>query len=105
MAHDDGALARYAESLHNQVALDASVEGAEAAPSEVFTGRLIEVLVEAGELEEAASCYYQARGIEVHGYGIDEEDTLNLIATAYRGQAPPASVTRTDISTSFRRLE
>jgi AIPR protein len=100
----EDALARYAASLHNEVALDASVEGAEAAPSEVFTERLIETLTEAGELEEAYGCYYQARGIEVHGYGIDDGDTLNLIATLYRGTAPPTSVTRTDISTAFRRL-
>jgi hypothetical protein len=104
MATDHKGLLRYAESLRNEIALDASVEGAEAAPSAVFTERLIDVLVEAGELEDASPSYYHARGIEVYGYGIDDDDTLNLITTIYRGQVPPASVTRTDISTALRRL-
>jgi hypothetical protein len=104
MAGDPQALVSYAEALRNEIMLDASVEGAEAAPSQVFTERLIDVLIEAGELEDASTSYYQARGMEVHGYGIDEDDTLNLIGTIYRGQVPPASVTRTDITTAFRRL-
>lgn len=104
MAADDQDLIRYAQSLRNEIVLDAFAEGAEAAPSAVFTERLIDVLIEAGELEDASPSYHQARGIEVYGYGIDDDDTLNLIATIYRGQVPPASVTRTDIGTAFRRL-
>src|SRR4051794_2639565 len=98
-------LAEFAQSLHNEISLDASIEGAEGMLSEVFTSRLIEVLVDAGELEEAVPCYLRERGIEVHGYGIDDDDTLNLVSTIYRGTIPPASVTRTDVATAFRRLE
>jgi hypothetical protein len=98
-------LTEYAESLRNEVTLDASIEGAEAMLSEVFTSRLIDVLVDAGEFEEAVPCYMRERGIEVHGYGIDDDDTLNLVSTIYRGAVPPASVTRTDVATAFRRLE
>jgi hypothetical protein len=98
-------LSDFAESLRNEISLDASIDGAESMLSEVFTARMIEVLVDAGELEEAVPCYLRERGIEVHGYGIDDEDTLNLVSTIYRGAVPPASVTRTDVATAFRRLE
>ncbi len=81
------ALTEFAESLRNEITLDASIEGAEAMLSEVFTSRLIDVLVDAGELEEAVPCYLRERGIEVHGYGIDDDDTLNLVSTIYRGHS------------------
>jgi hypothetical protein len=98
-------LAEFAESLRNEITLDASIDGAESMLSEVFTARMIDVLVDAGELEEGVPCYLRERGIEVHGYGVDDEDTLNLVTTIYRGAVPPASVTRTDVTTAFRRLE
>jgi hypothetical protein len=98
------ALADFAESLRNEISLDASIDGAESMLSEVFTARMIEVLVDAGELEEAIPCYLRERGIEVHGYGVDD-DTLNLVATLYHGVVPPARITRTDVATAFRRLE
>ena len=103
MSTDDG-LTGYARDLQQAVLLEADVEGAEQMRSEVFTRHLIDVLIEAGELEDAVPCYLRDRGIEVHGYGIDDEDTLNLIATLYRGDVPPASVSPTDVNTASRRL-
>lgn len=103
-AIDDG-LSRFAESLRNQIQLDASREGEEAAPSEVLTAHVIDVLIEAGELGDAEPTYYKARGVEVHGYGIDEDGTLNLISTICRSHVPPGSVTRTDIDAAFKRLQ
>jgi hypothetical protein len=99
------ALADFAESLRNEISLDATVEGAEAMLSEVFTTRMIDVLIDAGEVEEAVPCYLRQRGVEVHGYGIDDDDTLNLVTTIYRGTLPPTTVTRTDVTTALRRLE
>ncbi len=98
-------LTDFAESLRNEISLDASIDGAESMLSEVFTTRMIEVLVDAGEFEEALPCYLRERGIEVHGYGIDDDDTLNLLTAIYRGVVPPTNVTRTDVATAFRRLE
>lgn len=94
----------YARDLQQAVLLDAEVEGSEQMRSEVFTRHLIDVLVEAGELEDAVPCHLHDRGIEVHGYGVDDEDTLNLISTIYRGDVPPASVPPTEINTAARRL-
>lgn len=105
MPADDADLARYAADLQQELILEADVEGAEQMRSEVFTRRLIDVLVEAGEVEDAFPCYLRDRGIEVHGYGVDDDDTLNLIGTIYRGEVPPPSITNTDVATAFRRLE
>ena len=100
----DAALTAFAQALRNEVSLDASIEGAEAMRSEVFTAMMIDVLVDAGELEDAIPCYLQGRGFEVHGYGVDDEDTLNLITTIW-GAEPCETVTRGTIATRLRRLQ
>jgi hypothetical protein len=107
MATDDAALTRYATDLQQELILEADIEGAEQMRSEVFTRRLIDVLIEAGEVEDAFPCHLRdkGRGIEVHGYGVDDDDTLNLVGTIYRGEVPPPSITNTDVATAFRRLE
>jgi len=98
-------LVQFARDLQQGVLLDADIEGAEQMRPEVFTRHLIDVLMEAGELEDALPCHLQTRGIEVHGYGIDDEDTLNLISTIYRGEVPPVSIPPGEINTAVRRLE
>ena len=105
MRADDPALIAYAEDLRQDVLIDAEVEGAEALRPEAFTRRMIDILVEAGELEEALPAYRRDRGVEIAGYGVEDDDTLNLIACDYRGDVPPGSVTRTDVLTAMRRLE
>lgn len=97
-------LTGFAENLRQDVLVTAEAEGDEALRSEVFTRTTIETLQEAGEVEEGIACYHRDRGIEVSGYGVDEEDTLNLFATLHTGEVPPPSVTRTDVDTAFRRL-
>jgi hypothetical protein len=94
----------YATGLQQSILLEADVEGAELMRSEVFTRHLIDILIEAGELEDAIPCYLRDRGIEVHGYGVDDGDTLNLIGAIYRGEIPPISVAPSEINTAARRL-
>jgi hypothetical protein len=100
----DGDLTGYARDLQQSVLLDAGIEGAEQMRSEVFTRHVIDILVEAGELENALPCHLRERGIEVHGYGIDDEDTLNLLTTIYSGDVPPGSVSRTELDKALQRL-
>ena len=66
---------------------------------------LLESLEEAGEIEEGHVCYHRDRGIEVSGYGVNEEgDVVNLFATIYGGEVPPTTVGKQDVQTAFRRL-
>src|ERR1035441_7089289 len=100
----DSDLTEYARDLQQSVLLDAGIEGAEQMRSEVFTRHVIDILIEAGELENALPCHLRERGIEVHGYGIDDEDTLNLLTTIYTGDVPPGSVSRTELDKALQRL-
>lgn len=80
----DDELSVYAENLRQDVIVTAEAEGDEALRSEVFTAKTLELLQEAGEIEEGMACYHRDRGLEVSGYGVDEDETLNLFATIYR---------------------
>lgn len=105
MRADNPALIGFAEDLRQEVLLNADVEGSELLRPEAFTRRMIETLVEAGELEDALPAYHRDRGVEVAAYGVEDDDTLNLIACDYRGEVPPAAITRTDVHTAMRRLQ
>lgn len=100
----DRDLQRYAEELHQGVLLEAEIEGSEQLRSEVFTQHVIDILIEAGELEEALPCHHRDRGIEVHGYGIDDHDTLNLICTIFAGDPTLPSVAPGEVTKAFKRL-
>jgi hypothetical protein len=100
---DDVELSQFAENLRQDVLVTAEAEGDEALRSEVFTRMVLETLEEAGEIGEAQACYHRDGGMEVSGYGVDEDDTLNLFVTIHRGEVPPPSVTKTEIDTALRR--
>src|SRR4051794_19630095 len=102
MSHP-GELELFAENLRQDLIVTAEAEGDEALRSEVFTRTMLETLEEAGEIEEGQACYHRDRGIEVSGYGVDDDDTLNLFTTLHRGEVPPTSITKTDLDTAFRR--
>lgn len=100
----DASLGHYAEDLKQTILLEADAEEVGALRPEVFTRHLIDLLIEAGEVEEAVGCHLRTRGVEVHGYGVDDEDTLNLIGAIYTGEVPPRTITRAELDTAFRRL-
>src|SRR5690349_1742687 len=72
--------------------------------SEVFTRYVLDILVEAGEVENALPCHLRTRGVEVHGYGIDDDETLNLITTIQTGTVPPRSVSQNELAKASQRL-
>ena len=97
-------LVQFAEAFRQDVISLAEAEGEEALLPEVFTSTMLDTLVEVGEVEEAETCYHRGHGVEVSGYGIEDDEILNLFGTIYRGQVPPATTGRTEIETSLNRL-
>jgi hypothetical protein len=101
----DEDLDAFAVDVHQEVlaAADAAEDGA--ILSDEFTRWMIGVLADVGEIDDAESCFYQARGLEASGYSVDEElAVLNLLITRYTGSEPPVTVPRSDVGTAFNRL-
>jgi hypothetical protein len=95
----------FAVDLHQDVLAAAEAAEAGALVPEEFTRWMIGVLADVGEIDDAETCYHQARGMEASGYSVDEElATLNLLITRYTGSEPPATVPRSEVTTAFARL-
>jgi hypothetical protein len=68
-----------------------------------FTQMMIEYLVDAQELEGGEGCYYKARGMEVSGYHVSEdEDRLDLFVSHFTAQSPTPTLTKTEVETRFK---
>lgn len=101
---NDHELNEYAIQLQQEIISDADIEDFERLRAEVFTQHMIEVLIEARELEDGTPCYHKARGIEISGYNLDSDGTLNLFTTNYTQTHPPKTIEKSDVETRFKRL-
>lgn len=102
---DASELTRFAENQLQEVILASDLEGEEDYRENGFTQLMMSELIEAGELDDAQVCFYQARGLKVNGYGINEEtDCLDLFYTNFTQIVPPSTVLKSDLETGFQRL-
>lgn len=98
-------LEQFTENLHQEVLTLASEEGAEELLPSAFTRLMVERVIESGDLEDGLVVGYRAKGVEVSGYAVSEDETtLDLFITVYRGVCPPGSLTRTDLEAAQKRL-
>jgi hypothetical protein len=71
-----------------------------------FTKIACDYLIEAGEIDEATVCYHKARGIQINGYNVSEdENCLDIFVTIFNQQQSPTSVTKTQAEAAFRQAE
>jgi len=101
---NDRELDEFAIHLQQEIISNADIEGSESLRADAFTQYIIDELIEAGELEDGITCYHAARGIEVSGYNLDSDGTLNLFTTIYTQLVPPETVGKGDVEIGFRRL-
>jgi AIPR protein len=95
-------LHEFAEQLQQDII--SVIEVRELFGLEAFTQHIIDALIEVGELEDGSYCYHKARGIEVCGYDLDSDDTLNLFTVIYTQMVPPTTVGKNDVESAFKRL-
>src|SRR6516225_2050167 len=100
----DRELNEFAIQLQQEIISKADIEESESLRADAFTQYMIDELIEAGELEDGVSCYHGARGIEVSGYNLDSDCTLNLFTTIYTQIVPPETVSKVDVEAGFKRL-
>lgn len=97
-------LLRFAEDLRQEVANEAAIEGEEALLRDAFTRIAIEILAEAGAVDDGQVAFHQAHGIEVAGYNLGDEGVLDLFITQYSGDLPPKRAAASNIDSAFKRL-
>lgn len=96
----------YATDIQQQVLARSETEGEEEFAENIFTQMMMEVLGDAGELEDTEMCPYRATGIQVSAWGISGDDEcLDLLVTFHTGETPPRTVTQTEMNAHFKRLK
>ena len=98
-------LEAFAENLRQDVLALAESEDEGLMLADSFTQTIFDMLSEAGEFEDPLVCYHRSRGMEVSGYGVDEDEgRLDLFLSLHTNTEPPATVTRQQVTVAFRRL-
>ena len=95
----------FAENLRQDVLALAESDDEGLMLADSFTQTVFDILSEAGEFEDPLVCYHRARGMEVSGYGVDEEEgRLDLFVSIHTNTVPPITVTRQQVEVGFRRI-
>ena len=98
-------LHRFAEDLREDVLAFAEAREDELMLADSFTQVAFDILSEAGEFDDPITCYHRARGIEVSGYGVDEDEgRLDIFLAIHTSTSPPTTVTKQQVDVAFRRL-
>ena len=75
---------QFHKDLRQSILLTASGEGIEQTLASAFTGYMLEVLTDAGEVENPQLAVYEGRGARASGFEVSEDgSTLHLFLTDY----------------------
>jgi len=83
----------------------ATAEATDTTLPDAFTQRMIEHLVEAGELDDGLVCYHRARGVEVSGYAVSDDQTrVDVFVTHFRHDVQSPTLPLSELETLMKRL-
>lgn len=106
MAVLDESLGKFYQDIKQEINNRAAMEGEEAFKENVFTEVYTDFLTEAGEIPDASTAYWEARGVRVNGYSISEDETeLTLFVCIFKNAPEPFSVPKTDVTAMFSRTK
>ena len=95
----------FSENVRQDVLALAESEEQGVMLSDSFTQTMFDMLSEAGEFDDPLVCYHRARGMEISGYGVDEDEgRIDLFLSIHTNSSPPETVTRQRVEVAFRRL-
>ena len=95
----------FSENVRQDVLALAESEEQDMMLSDSFTQTMFDMLSEAGEFDDPLVCYHRARGMEISGYGVDEDEgRIDLFLSIHMNSSPPETVTRQRVEVAFRRL-
>ena len=98
-------IAEFSENIRQDVLALAESDEQDMMLSDSFTQTVFDMLSEAGEFDDPLVCYHRARGMEVSGYMVDEDEgRVDLFLSIHTNSIPPETVTRQRVEVAFRRL-
>ena len=82
----------FSENIRQDVLALAGSDEQDMMLSDSFTQTMFDMLSEAGEFDDPLVCYHRARGMEVSGYMVDEDEArLDLFVSIHNEHQPAAN--------------
>ena len=98
-------LEEFAENLRQDAIALADSEDQKMMLADSFTQIVFDMLSEAGEIDDPLVCYHRARGMEISGYGIDEDEgRIDILLSIHTNSIPATTVRRQQVDVAFSRL-
>ena len=80
----------FSENVRQDALALAESEEQDVMLSDSFTQTMFDMLSEAGEFDDPLVCYHRARGMEISGYGVDEDEgRIDLFLSIHTNSSPP----------------
>jgi hypothetical protein len=97
-------LNEFAIQIREEVFAVREVEGTEEFAEDAFVTRVLAMLSDAGEIDDAEVVRYRVHGARLNGYVLDfEGESLDLFVAIYTGDVSAPTIDKTQIETAYRR--
>ncbi len=105
MMQHESELQVFAEDFREEIAAIAGVDEEESYRENAFTERIIEALIDCGEVDDAQCCFYRSHGLQLNGFGVSSpSDTLYLFASICKWEVPATTLKKAEVESVFNRL-
>lgn len=100
----DNKLIEFMVNLQQEILGSIDIEGQESFREDRFTEIMIDYLSDMGEVDDGSVCNYRARGMQVNGYSISEDnDCLTLFVSNFSSQTQPENIPSKDVEDASNR--
>lgn len=98
-------LAEFAVQFREDVLAAREIEGEESFTEISFVRHFLELLAEAGEIDDAEVVHHKAHGMKVNGYVVDvDTECLDLFVAIHSNEAPPPSIDKAQVEQALKQL-
>ena len=95
----------FAIQLREEVFAAREVEGSEEFAESAFVSRVLAMLSEAGEIDDAEVVRYKSHGSRINGYVLDiEGESLDLFIALYTGDVSAPTIDKSEAEAAYRQL-
>ncbi len=97
-------LCKFAKDFQQEIIIRSEIEGEECFREDMFTQLMVEYLNDAGELDDAQIFSYRARGLQINGYCVsDDDECIDLLISINEMQTPPSKLSKSIVSAAIKR--
>lgn len=95
----------FAVQFREDILAAREIEGEEAFTENAFVRHFVDLLAEAGEIDDAEVVHHKAHGLKVNGYVVDvDAESLDLFVAIHTNEAPPVPIDKAQVEQALKQL-